>query len=276
MVKKSPSNNLGKHTTQAVGFNLRPEWLDFVIREQPALGCLEIIVDNWLSPGPHHQKLEKVRQDYDLLFHCVGMNLGGEDPLDQKYFDELKSLIKCYEPLHISDHLCFQHHDGHYFHDLLPIPLNEESLIRCQERVEKVFSLLDKPLCIENLSYYVQYDNSTMGEGEFLSHLCKNTGAKVLLDLNNIWVNEQNLGLCYESFMSHLGDELIGEIHLAGPEKVDELYVDTHCGLVRDEVKHRYKQLVQKLSVPVIYERDHHLPTPHDMVNICQALSQGI
>ncbi len=259
---------------RGVGFNLRPEWLDFIINEQPPVPYLEIIVDNWFSPGPHHKKLAQVRRDYELLFHCVGMNLGGDDPLDWEYLGRVQELASRFQPLHISDHLCFQHYKGQYFHDLLPIPLHEDSLHHCKNRVEQVIEQLERPLLIENLSYYVQYENSTMMEADFIAHLCQATGTKILLDLNNIWVNEQNLGISFDDFITSIPRQVIGEIHLAGPEMQDSMYVDTHGTDVVEDVKTRFSTIVKEVNVPVIYERDNNLPHPQDIVRICQELEQ--
>ncbi|MBT8438202.1 MAG: DUF692 domain-containing protein [Gammaproteobacteria bacterium] len=40
----------------------------------------------------------------------------------------VRRIIRDYGPSQISDHLCFTHHAGHHFNELLPIPYTAESL----------------------------------------------------------------------------------------------------------------------------------------------------
>ena len=95
---------------QGVGVTLRLDHIDTILETKPDLPYLEIITENWFSDGPHHKKLEKNREDYDVLFHCVGMNIGGVDPLSKSYFKKVVELKNKFQPKHISDHLCFQKH----------------------------------------------------------------------------------------------------------------------------------------------------------------------
>ena len=257
--------------------NLRLPWLDMILEQKPDLPCLEIIVDNWLSPGPHHSKLEKVREDYPILFHCVGMNIGGEDPLDLEYLAKIRELKNRYEPVHLSDHLCFQRHRSHHFHDLLPIPFHQKSMNNCRERIESIQDFFATGILLENLSYYVEYENSELTEMSFITELCQQTESRMLLDLNNLWVNQENLGHSLPDALKDVDLSLVGEIHLAGPDRQGDFYVDTHGSEVVDEVRDMFLDVIQRVgrSIPVIYERDNELPEFEEMIAICQGLGDG-
>ena len=244
------------------GLNLRLELIDDFLFNRPSISCLEIIAENFFTAGGHHRKLEQLRQDYDISLHCLGMNIGGVDPLNIDYLTRVTELARRFEPLHISDHLSVEGHGGRYFHDLLPFPLNEDSLANVCRRTRTVQDFLGEPLLLENLSYYIEYKDSTINEAEFLNAVCIDSDAKILLDLNNIIINQANLGHSAEHFLATINWSQVAEIHLAGATaQADELLVDCHNAEVNDELLrlwHRYRYRLLP-TVPVIYERDNDL-----------------
>ncbi len=241
-----------------LGFNLRTEFIDEVLEYKPKVSYLEVIIDNWFTDGPHHQKLLKLREDYEILFHCVGMNLAGVDEINKPYLQKIQDLKLKFQPKHISDHLCFQAFNGNYHHDLLPFALNKESFARVSSRVNKVQDMLKEKILVENLSYYLEFKNSNYSESFFLNELCETTGCKVLLDLNNILVNFYNLDIVPEQYVNEIDVVNIGQLHFSGAIKEDGFYIDTHSEDISKDQIDLYNILRKKLSsfVPLIYERD--------------------
>lgn len=258
-----------------VGMNLRLEFIDQILKEKPKLDFLEVIADNWISAGPHHKKLEKIREHYPISFHCVGMNLGGEDELNFEYLKTLKELCDKFQPFHLSDHLCFQAHGGHHYHDLLPFALYEKSLESIRERVEKTQSILGRQLLLENLSYYVEFKDSTMSEEEFLNELTQQADCFILLDLNNIWVNEKNLEKNTTTYLETINWKRVKELHIAGAEKQGEVWVDTHGSSIRSDVLKLVERNKEKiLNKPILYERDNNLEELEGCLKECNKLRE--
>ena len=260
-----------------VGINLRLEYIDDVLENLPDLPFLEIIVDNWLSLGPHHKKLEKLRSHYDISFHCVGMNLGGVDDLDYSYLKKILELKNKFNPIHISDHACFQTHRGNSHHDLLPLPMNKASLKNISERVLKVQDFMNEAILLENLSYYIEYETSDMTEYDFLNQISFKTDCYFLLDFNNIWVNSKNLKVDLDKYLEEIKWERVKEIHVAGAEKFDDLYIDTHGTGINNEVLKIAKNCKDKLkNLPIIYERDNHIPSLNQLMEETQKMMGAI
>src|SRR4030066_412483 len=65
----------------------------------PAGGWFEVHSENYFGDGgaPHHY-LERVRRDYPLSLHGVGLSLGSADALNRTHLETLKALIQRYEP----------------------------------------------------------------------------------------------------------------------------------------------------------------------------------
>lgn len=263
--------------SHGVGLNLRLENIDEILEQKPKLPFLEIIVDNWFSLGPHHKKLDKIRQDYNLSFHCVGMNICGADPIDIKYLETLKELKNKYQPMHISDHLCMTAHENCHHHDLLPFPHNEEYLKNAVDRVLYIQDYVQEQILIENLSFYIEYKSSEMTEIEFINKLMNKTDCLSLLDLNNIWVNEKNLNIKTKDYLENVQWERVKEIHLAGPEIVDGIYIDTHGTDMYPELIDMISNNSDKIKdKPILYERDNHLNGLVHLMNQKQIIEKAI
>ena len=261
-----------------LGLNLRLEYIDALLETRPPLACLEVIAENFFTPGVHHQKLEKLRGDYELTLHCLGMNIGGVDPIDTDYLKKIVELRKKFAPRHTSDHFSIERHVGVCFHDLLPFPFNAESLRNVQARVAYVQDFLQESLVLENLSYYVEFNSSDMTEVEFINAVMQNTGARLLLDLNNLWVNEQNLGHCTQDFLAALNWPQVAQVHLAGAETHDRLYIDTHGADVSRQVLQLLHSCKAKLAPAtlLIYERDNNLPPWQTLISDIARLQREI
>ncbi len=102
---------------------------------------------------------------------------------------------------------------------------------------------------------------------DFMATLAKSTGAKILLDVNNIFVSSFNHKWDAHSYINAFPQELIKEIHLAGHsikelQNNESLKIDTHDDFVCQEVWDLYEYACQKFgNVPTLIEWDDKLPT---------------
>src|SRR6187455_3259557 len=138
--------------------------------------------------------LDRVAERYPVVLHGVSMSIGSTDPLDREYLRKLKALGKRVRAHWISDHLCWTGVAGRNVHDLLPMPYTEEALRHTTARVRQVSEIIEAPLILENPSTYVEFAASEMTEWDFLRHLCEESGAGLLLDVNNVYVSAYNQG----------------------------------------------------------------------------------
>lgn len=246
---------------KGVGVNLRLEYIDRLLECRPEeINYLEVIPDNFLTSGPHHEKLERLAQDYPLSFHCVGMNIGGVCDFNQGYLKQIRELVIKYNPILLSDHLCFQEFEGQCFHDLLPIPYTQRSLENIAKRIQYLQDFFKRELLIENLSAYDSFDNE-FSEVEFMNKLAKMTGCHFLFDLNNIWVNELNGGAKAKDIVKKINIESVKELHLAAPNLDSAPYIDSHEGVPSEQVYGLLEDVLKiKSDLYITYERDENLP----------------
>ncbi len=232
-----------------------------VLAERPEVPWFEVHICNYLSGGINRVLLEKIREYYPLSFHGVNLNLGGVDPLEQHYLQQLKQIVDELEPVLISEHACFTTHNGHYLHDLLPVPFTEDAVIHMAERISKVQDVLGRQILLENVTRYCSYEDSELTEVEFYREVSEKADCGLLLDLNNIYVNAHNLGDSIENFIDELPRERVQEIHLAGYSESDGWWIDSHSEPISEGVWQLYEHYAKQFpGVPCLIEWDSNLP----------------
>jgi uncharacterized protein (UPF0276 family) len=250
----------------AAGIGLRAPHHDALLASLPAVGWLEAHSENYFPlGGAQPAVLERLRADYPLALHGVGLGLGSVDALDAAHVATLRRMIARFEPALVSEHLCWGAVGGSHLNDLLPLPYTEEALRHVASRVDELQQRLGRQVLVENVSSYLQFASSTLTEWDFLAALVAATGCGLLLDVNNVYVSGCNHGFDPRAFIAALPVAAIGEIHLAGHDLAlaggREIRIDTHAHPVCDEVWALYRFAIERLGpVPTLVEWDTDLP----------------
>ena len=223
---------------------------------------LEVITENFLVPGGNPRRvLRKVRERWPVVLHGVSLSIGSTDPLDLAYLDSVRALATEVEPAWISDHVCWGAVDGRNAHDLLPLPYNEDSLAHVVSRVQAVQERLGRQLVLENVSSYLEFQSSELGEAQFLSELAECADCRLLVDVNNVFVSAHNHGWDAPAYLRALPRERVAQYHLAGGSEHEGLWLDTHDHPVLDEVWSLYATALEVLGPhPTLVEWDASIP----------------
>jgi uncharacterized protein (UPF0276 family) len=258
--KQSPAS------ANAVGVGLRHPHHEYVLAEKPAVSWLEVHSENFFSKGgPALNFITKIRENYPLSLHGVGLSLGSASRVNQKHLQSLKSLISKTEPFLVSDHISWSNVEDQVLNDLLPIPYTQESLEILTNNICQTQDFLKREILLENPSTYLSFKNSKIPEHEFINQVAQKSGCKILLDLNNIYVGSQNNNFSAHKYLTGLNPGIVGEMHLAGHSvrKVDggQILVDTHNDFVCDPVWDLYEIAAKKFThVPTLIEWDQDIP----------------
>lgn len=250
------------------GVGLRSKHLAHILEHGPGVDWFEIISENFIGHyGYARHALDRIREQTPIVMHGVSLSIGSTDPLNQDYLGELKRLAKELQPAWISDHLCWTGALGVNSHDLLPLPLTEESLRHVSARVRQVQDYLQRPLILENPSSYLEWTASTLTEWEFLSALTTETGCGLLLDLNNVYVSSRNHGFDPETYIRSIPLDKVVQIHLAGPTDCGDHLIDTHDHPVPKRVWQLYALFHQLAGdAPTMLEWDADIPDYPDLL----------
>ena len=190
--------------------------------------------------------LRQIAERYPIVMHGVSLSIGSADPLNWEYLGKLKRLAGETRAAWISDHLCWTGVGGHNSHDLLPLPLNDETLRHVVERVLTVQDFLERPFVLENPSSYITFRESTISEWDFLAQLSEQSGCGLLLDVNNVYVSCRNHDWDPQQYLAGIPAVRVVQFHLAGHTDLGTHCIDTHDGRVVDAVWDLYRQAIAR------------------------------
>jgi len=246
----------------AAGMGLRAPHVRQVIDERPDVAWFEIHSENYFADGgPSLAALEAIRDNYPIAMHGVGLSLGSTDPLDREHLRKLARLARRIAPAAVSEHLCWSSVDGRHFNDLLPLPYTDEALDHVCGRVHAVQEALGRAILVENVSSYYAFAESSMAEHEFVGAVAARTGCKLLVDVNNIYVNARNHGIDAHAYLAAIDPATVAEIHLAGHDASGSIVIDTHGAPVAPEVWSLYEAAIARFGrVPTLIEWDTDIP----------------
>jgi uncharacterized protein (UPF0276 family) len=249
------------------GVGFKPEHFAEINEGAQPLGFFEVHAENYMGAGgPPHAQLSRLREDYALSIHGVGLSIGSMQPLNLEHLTRLKTVCDRYEPESFSEHLAWSSHGEVFLNDLLPLPYTKETLARIVEHIDQVQSHLGRQMLLENPATYLLFEESTIPETAFLSEIVKRTGCGLLLDVNNVFVASTNHKLDPRAYLADFPVQAVREIHLSGhSETIDDagalLLIDSHDTPVKDPVWALYGELLGRIGpVATLIEWDNDVP----------------
>lgn len=251
-----------KYPDLGFGVGLRHQHFGYVLENWPRVDWFEVISENFMDSGgwPRYV-LARVAERYPVVMHGVSMSVGSTDPLDFEYLSKLKRLARETNARWVSDHLCWTGVAGRNTHDLLPLPLDEETLRHVVGRVRVVQDFLERPLVLENPSSYLSFKGDTLREWEFLSTLAEEADCLLLLDVNNVYVSSVNHGFDAAEYIESLPHSRVVQIHIAGHTHQGTHIIDTHEGRVSSHVWELYSLARRRAgAVSTLLEWDSNVP----------------
>ncbi|MCJ9430353.1 DUF692 domain-containing protein [Kordiimonas marina] len=279
MTSPLPLSPSGSRTP--VGVGLKSQHYQDVLQTSPALTFFEVHAENYMVPGGAHRRyLDAISDKYALSLHGVGMSLGSAEGLDEAHVRRFRALVEDYRPWLISEHLAWSRRGDTYLNDLLPLPLNAESLEIVTRNVSHLQDAIGRRVLVENPSAYLSFETTDIPEVEFLSALADRTGCGLLLDVNNVFVSATNMGWDAAAYLDAVPTAAVGEIHLAGHALKDidgvPLRIDDHGSRVAEDVWELYRHTIARLGArPTLIEWDTNVPSLATLVSEA-GIAEGI
>jgi uncharacterized protein (UPF0276 family) len=247
-----------------VGLGLRQGLADALFAANlPELRFVEVHPENYVKRGGRFQSLlERARARWPVLTHGLTLGFGAVEPAEREYVARLAAFLRSIAAPWHSEHLCFSSVDGVMLHDLLPLPLRKEAADTAVLRIRELRDALQLPIALENVSYYAHPGAAHYSEIEFLCEVLERSDAKLLLDVNNVFVNAKNHGFDPFAYLDRIPASRVVQIHIAGHSvRSDGMILDTHGDAVRDEVYALLAHALRRVGpTPVLLERDQNFP----------------
>ncbi len=248
-MKQPPPRNRWGFPELGFGVGLRAPHFSHILEKRPEVDFFEILTENHLDTGGRPAEvLDEVAAHWPVVMHGVSLSIGSTDPLDFDYLAKVRDLAARAGALWISDHLCWTGVLGRNTHDLLPLPLTDESLRHVIDRVRLVQEFLERPLMLENPSTYLEFASSTIPEWEFLARLTEEADCGLLLDVNNVHVSATNHGFDPYEYIRAIPAERVPQFHLAGFTDKGTHLLDTHSDHVHARVWDLYEATLEHVG----------------------------
>lgn len=251
------------------GLGLRSEFLDDIHFDTNSFSpsWWEITPENWIDmPVWYREKFEQIAQNTPFVAHGVSLSLGSNTKPKKKHLTELKSFLDTYDIKYYSEHISYSSYNAIQAHELLPVPLTKKMVRSISDNIKYVEDFLQRNISIENATYY-HSEPSSMSESDFINELLHQSKAKLLLDLNNVYVNSINHNYNAKKFIKSLDLDKVSYIHVAGhyfDEEV-QMFIDSHGTKVNKPTWELLKYTLDKIDVSPMIERDNNIPRLNEM-----------
>jgi uncharacterized protein len=237
--------------------------------------ALEITVDHCLGNNKTvRSAIFDLVGHIPLTAHGVGLSLGTDVPLDLAYLDRVADVVDRLHAPAYSEHLAFTRVPGRETAALMPLPKTEAVAEAIIAKVRVIQSRVPFPFLLENITYVFEWPDSKMSDAEFLNLICRETGAGLLLDIENVYLNATNHGFDPYAFIDALHLGLVREVHMAGGITIrDEslpkpLLADSHSHPVPEPALDLLEYVLER-QVPsvIILERDDRLDAGDEIID---------
>jgi len=177
--------------------------------------------------------LKRYTADRPLLGHGIGLSLPSAMPIDEELLDEVAASHRDLGYRWYSEHLSMFLVPGRSVPNAqaglgLPVVLDDETFEIVSEKVRALGDALGTRILLENPTIFSEIPEPEMSEPEFFNRLHTETGCGMILDLHNLYANSINLGISAEAYLAALDPAVVGEIHLAGGDKLKGFHTDSH------------------------------------------------
>lgn len=259
----------------AIGAAYRAGVGDWFLDNMDRFDLLEITVDHCHSGDrAAREAIFELVGRVPLTAHGIGLSIGTDEPLDLAYLDRVAATIDRLKAPAYSEHLAFTRIPGRELANLLPLPRTETTAEMIIGKVRQIQSRLSVPFLLENIAYVFDWPDSVLSDAEFFSLICGETGAGMLLDVENLRLNAHNHGFDAYAFLDALPAGVVKEVHIAGGVVIREGFLerpflaDSHsrpvAGGAFDLLDHT---LSHHAPAAIVLERDERLESMEEILD---------
>jgi uncharacterized protein (UPF0276 family) len=185
------------------------------------------------------------------LVHGVGFPIGGTVAPDHTHLQPFVESIVALGAPWASEHLSFnrvrRRGSDSDVGFLLPPVQSAEGVALAASNVRAVASHLPVPFAFETGVSYLRPTPGELSDGAYFASVADAADCGILLDVHNVWTNERNGRQPVLELVEELPLERVWELHVAGGQELEGLWVDAHSGLAPPPVIDLARQIAPRL-----------------------------
>ncbi|WDE02278.1 DUF692 domain-containing protein [Thalassomonas actiniarum] len=258
-----------------VGLSFRTEIAQEIVEQIDSFDFLELIVETAFAGILPDDFYEQVVGRVPVTAHGVSASLGSLDEarIDDGHLERVKAELARLRCPWFSEHLAFTKAQQVDAGQLLPLQRSQATVDFVAQKIRHMAEAVGIPVLIENIAYYFNIPGAEMDEAEFLTRVIEAADCGLLLDINNLYANCLNHGLDPMAFIDSLPADRVVEIHLAGGEEIEDVYIDTHGHAVNQAVFDLFAYACRtKAPKAVVLEREKNIPSIDELIEEIQAI----
>lgn len=200
----------------------------------------------WVKPanapprGSDLHLAQLLEMPQSFLLHGIGAPLGGVHDAAADQMPEFRRWLDILDVKWTSEHmslLAVENDSGVRNVGFLMPPLQtEETVMQAARTIKRRAECLGRPIAFETGVNYFAPRGGEMADGDFWAAIAQEAECGILLDITNLWVNEQNGRASVADTVVKLPLDRVWEVHLAGAELRNGLWLDAHSGAINPEV----------------------------------------
>jgi uncharacterized protein len=252
------------------GIGYRSELHLDITHEHERIDFIEIVGDHFMFPSKRQKSfLRSLADDFIIIPHFIGLNLGSEDEINKGYLKGIKELINVIDAPYWSEHIAFCGVGGMEIGHLTPLPYSQKYVDVLSRNIDSVSKSIKSPLILENISYTFSNGKQDFSETEFINKVLDKNDVGLLLDITNLFANSLNQGFDWKRWLEEIDLNRVVQIHYVGVENRGDVVVDTHAANTQDEVWEIMEHLKGNCTnlKGALLERDQKFSNPNSLLN---------
>jgi uncharacterized protein (UPF0276 family) len=254
--------------TDRVGLGWRPELAAGIFAHLDEVDVIEVIADDYFDSAPGAGAIKTLAAQRPVVLHGISLGLASTAPPVRKRLDKMARLVEKVRPESWSEHLAFVRAGDIEIGHLAAPPRTRSTIDATAANLDRARATVGSLPLVENIATLIDPPASDLDEPEWLTETLEVSGARLLLDLHNLYANSVNFGARPDEFLARLPANRIHQVHISGGRWIDDgnpghqRLLDDHLHDPPDPVYDLLADLAARCPNPltVILERDGSYP----------------
>ncbi|HTM50886.1 MAG TPA: DUF692 domain-containing protein [Bryobacteraceae bacterium] len=242
-----------------VGIGWRPELAAGILSSLDQIDVVELIAEEYFdASGRELRALGTLAAQVPVTLHGLSLGMASTSPVERRRLERMARLVDRLRPESWSEHLAFVRAGGIEIGHLAAPPRTSVTVEAAALNLDAARRVVGCAPLMENIATLIDPPASDLDEPEWLRRTLQASGAELLLDIHNLYVNSVNFGMDPEVFLRRLPADRIRAVHIAGGRSIGERILDDHLHDPPDPVYRLLESLAARCPHPltVILERD--------------------